>query len=231
MSQQRAGVLPWLVGLAMLGGLGGCHPAGKRPEPDTPLPDITPTSIDYTDNDAFDAVFESALVNQDPVIAVSTGRQMPDWGARLNAWIAAWNQGGKDRGRTARGQAGLPKVVIDGDSIREFRLLVSGLLDRIEEAAQAGSTWYADQRQRSRRIALLRPYNLRFHKDEAGTIQLIFFHGNYAPYYPRFVQKLMRSPSMPASEWSRVVECSACRAEPDSSPTLLTSRGKTGGRR
>src|SRR5205807_7926716 len=121
-------------------------------------------TLDYTDNDAFDALFEAALVNQDPGIVVRTQRQTPDWGARLNAWIAAWNQGG--RSRSARGQAALPRVVIDGDSIREFRLLVSGLLDRIEEAAQAGSAWYSDQRQRSRRIALLRPYNLRFHKGE-----------------------------------------------------------------
>jgi hypothetical protein len=196
--------------VAILAGAIGCRSLDVSRSDKAVLPDITPTAIEYVDSDAFDRLFEAALVNQDPVIAVNTGRETADWGARLNAWIAAWNRGGRSRSRTARGQA--PKVVIDGDSIREFRLLVEGLLGRIDELAETGSTWYRDSRERSRRVALLKPYNLRFHKAEDSTIQLIFFHEQYSAYYPRFVQKLMQSDTMPEGAWSRTVECSECQA-------------------
>jgi hypothetical protein len=146
---------------------------------------------------------------------------------RLNAWIAAWNRGGRARGRTARGQSPLPGV-INGDTIREFRLLVNGLLDRVEEAAEAGSGWYAEERQRSRRIALLRPYNLRFHLDDDGLIQLVFFHGSRATDYPRFIQQLTRSTTPPNEGWSRTVECSNCAPTGDAKEVegRLTGRGK-----
>ena len=94
--------------------------------------------------------------------------------------------------------------------MRELRLLINGLLDRAEEVAQTGSTWWADQRERSRRIALLKPYSLRFHMDDEGTIQLVFFHGHYAAYYPRFVQTLTETVGMESGEWSRCVDCSRC---------------------
>ena len=228
-----AGVAPWLlpcVGLALLAWMGGCRSldgVGSKSKKETP-PELTPTAIDYVDTDAFDGVFENALVNHDPVVLVRTGREAPDWGPRLNAWIAAWNRGGRGRGRgkAARGQmpAG-PQVVIDGDSIREFRLLVDGLIGRIEEAADAGSAWYRDQRERSRRVALLKPYNLRFHRGEDSTIQLIFFHERYAAYYPDFVQKLTDSESPPPQEWSRTVECSECRAQRRRREDQPVSRG------
>src|SRR5262249_9590811 len=154
----------------------------KEEAPDPP--EVTPTQLDYVDADGFDALFETALTNQDPVILIRTGRSQPDWDARLNAWIAAWNRGdnagrrAKARGSApeepaiVRGQAPLGKVPLDGESIRELRLLVTALLDRVEEAAQSGSSWWAEERMRSRRVALLRPYSLRFHMDEEGLIQL-----------------------------------------------------------
>jgi len=155
------------------------------------------------------------------VILVRTARSQPDWGARLNAWIAAWNRGDnagrrvKARGAApeepapvVRGQAPLGKVPLDGESIREFRLLVTAFLDRIEEAAQSGSSWWAEERMRSRRVALLRPYSLRFHMDEEGLIQLVFFHGNYASSYPRFIEQLTRGAC--EETWARGVECSCC---------------------
>jgi hypothetical protein len=184
------------------------------------MPDLTPTTLDYVDGDGFDALFEAALVSQDPVIVVRTGRTKPDWDGRLNAWVAAWNRSSARRpGRraeadvqtTVRGQSPLSPVPLDGDAIREFRLLVNGLLDRVEEAAGSGATWWAEERARSRRVALLKPYSLRFHMNEEGLIQLVFFHGNYAAYYPRHMQLLMKVKTMPDEEWSRCVECSHCR--------------------
>ena len=174
------------------------------------LPDITPTQIDYVDTDGFDAVLENAFVNQDPVIVVRTGRERPDWDGRLNAWIAAWNRGGSGRPRAVRGQAGLAKAALDKDTLHELRLLINSLLDRAEEVAQTGSTWWADQRERSRRIAVLKPYSLRFHMDDEGLIRLVFFHGQYATYYPRFMQTLTESHETQAEEWTRGVECSRC---------------------
>lgn len=219
--QGIAGGTPWLL-VAVLLGVGGCRTTNPIPDREAPLPDLAPTVIDYVDGDGFDSVFETALVNQDPAIRVRSGRQSADWGPRLNAWIAAWNRSGRGRSKTARGQA--PKVTIDGESIREFRLLVEGLLDRIEDAGQTGSSWYRDQRERSRRVALLKPYNLRFHKAEDGTIDLIFFHGSYSAYYPRFIQKLMGTEATPADEWARTVECSECVA-PLRREGRLTGRG------
>ena len=182
--------------------------SGKTDPP--AVPDITPTRIDFVDADGFDAVLENALVNQDPVIVVRTGRSQPDWGGRLNAWIAAWNRGGSGRPRAVRGQAGLAAAALDKDALRELRLLINSLLDRAEEVAQTGSTWWADQRERSRRIAVLKPYSLRFHMDDEGQIQLVFFHGNYASYYPRFVQTLTDTLVQESVEWTRGVDCSCC---------------------
>jgi hypothetical protein len=173
----------FLVAAALVVSTSCRHTTDSRPYREPPPSSVKPTTLEYTDADAFDALFESALVNQDAVIVIRTGREKPDWDGRLNAWIAAWNLGGKvaaggDRPKV-RGQAPLPKVV-DGDSIREFRLLVESLMDRVEVLARGGAAWWAEERVRSRRIALLRPYNLHFHLAEDQTIQLIFFNGRYA---------------------------------------------------
>src|SRR5207244_11058640 len=99
---------------------------------------IIPASIDYVDADGFDGLLESALVNQDPAIVIRTGRTKPDWGDRLNAWIAAWNMAGQTGG-TVRMQAPLvPQVVGDEGSIREFRLLVEGLMSRLSGPGRLG---------------------------------------------------------------------------------------------
>jgi hypothetical protein len=164
------------------------------------------------DTDAFDAVLEAALVNQDPVIVIQTRHERPDWGDRLNAWIAVWNRGGKGApGRTVRSQAPpLSPVVVDGDSIREFRLLIEGLMDRVEDRAKERSAWWAEERVRNRRVELLRPYNLRFHLGDDGLIQVILFHSRYAPYYREFVRGLAGEDT--GEEWARAYFCSRCRS-------------------
>jgi hypothetical protein len=205
-----------VLGLALLG-LASCRTPQAAPD-GAPTPDLQPTVLDYVDSDGFDALLETALINQDPVIVVRTGRGKPDWEGRLNAWVAAWNRGAAKPGRraagepepVARGQAPVPKVTVDGDSIREFRLLVAGLLDRVEDAASSHASWWAEERARSRRVSLLKPYSLRFHMGEDDLIQLVFFHGGYAGYYPRHMQLLMRTTDMADTKWSRSLECSQC---------------------
>jgi hypothetical protein len=228
-----AWAFPLMFGMTLLG-LASCKTAQPGPE-SASTPDIHPTLLDYVDGDGFDALFETALVNQDPVIIVRTGRQKPDWDGRLNAWIAAWNRSEHKAGRRAaadgepvvRGQAPVPKVTVDGESIREFRLLVSGLLDRIDDAAQSGAAWWAEERARSRRVSLLKPYSLRFHMGEDDLIQLVFFHGGYAGYYSRHMQLLMRSNDMAESKWSRSLECSGCPKKWDRDRIdRVTSRGE-----
>ncbi len=192
---------------------------------------ITPTRIDYVDSDAFDALLESALVNQDAAIIIQTPNQKPDWGDRLNAWIAAWNMAGRSAtGERFRMQAPLlPKVVVDGDSIREFRLLVESLMGGLEERARQGWAWLAEEKVRSRRVRLLKPYNLRFHRDENGFVQIILFNGRYAPYYQEFLRSLAAPET--GEEWERKYSCSECamRREESSQPRngmRLTSGGK-----
>jgi hypothetical protein len=211
-------VLPTLLPLALAAALAapGCRNSpDSRKEPDSQAetarpPAVRPTVLDYADSEAFDALFESALVNQDPAILVRTGFARPDWGGRLNAWIAAWNAGGKGQGRTVRGQAPLPGMGLNGETVREFRLLVNGLMDRVEELAKTTSAWWSEERVRSRRVALLRPYNLRFHRGEDGNILLIFFHGSHADHYAGFLQALTSAAVAP-DPWTRTVECSECR--------------------
>jgi hypothetical protein len=200
----------WLAAVVPLLVLVGCQLLRPAPEPlpREGMPELTPRYVDYIDTEAFDNQFEAHLIAKEPAIVIRTENTKPDWQGRLNAWVAAWNRGGT-RVRTVRGQAGLSPLKLDGDSIRELRGLVGDLLGRAEKAALAGGAWYANERERNKRIALLKPYSLRFHRDGDGPIQLIFFHGDYASYYPQFLRSLMKSPDMEEA-WARTVECSQC---------------------
>jgi hypothetical protein len=190
---------------------------------------VRTTDIDYVDTDGFDELFESALVNQDPVIVIHTGKTKPDWDGRLNAWIAAWNRGGPvTTPLTVRGQIPLPGVKLDEGTLREFRLLVGNLMDRVEELARDGTAWWAEERVRSRRVALLKPYDLRFHLGAEGDIDLVFFNGNYASYYPDFVQSLTgaTADADEPREWTRGFRCSRCKAAQDKAETEATLTGR-----
>jgi hypothetical protein len=193
------------AGAAMMFIVVGCRSIrdGESEQRD-PAPSMQPTVIDYVDTDAFDAVFESALLNKDPIIVVRTENEKPDWQGRLNAWIAAWNMGTKIEGRKVRGQ--IP-AQINAEFLREFRVLVFGLLDRAEDAAKGSSAWWQEDRTRARRVALLRRYNLRFHMNEDKKIHLIFFNGDYAERYAEYVKSIT---GVEEAGWSRTVQCSMC---------------------
>src|SRR5438105_8482385 len=211
----RAGVLCWLV-LTL-----GCMSRDLRPYRDMPPADVKTTRIDYVDADAFDAVIETALTNQDPVIVIQTPYERPEWGGRLNGWVAAWNLGGKvdveKEKRILRFQ--IPAVTVDKDSIREFRLLVSGFMERVEQLAKDTSAWWSEEKVRNRRIALLKPYNPRFNQDEDGNIQLIFFNGRYARYYNDFMTKVARAEAGEEQGWSRAFTCSRCKPKQNAATT------------
>ncbi|HWG46829.1 MAG TPA: hypothetical protein VN688_28965 [Gemmataceae bacterium] len=187
-----------------------------RPYHEPPPPDIKPTIIDYVESNAFDTLFESALTNQDPVIVIQTDTSRPDWGPRLNAWIAAWNRGGKvvdEARRKVRMQAplgALAPTAINGETVREFRLLIDDLMTRVEEAARRGSSWWSEERTQRGRIALLKPYSLRFHLDENQQIQLIFFNGRYSRYYTELMESMAVRVREEPDEWCRDVKCSCC---------------------
>jgi len=216
----------------LLSAVAGCREPAPRPAPQPPPENVKTTDVDYVNSDAFDALFESALVNQDPVIIVHTGRTKPDWDGRLNAWIAAWNRGGPvgPAPRSVRGQIPIPGVKVDEGTLREFRLLVGSLMDRVEDLARDGTEWWTEERTRSRRVALLRPYDLRFHLGENGNIDLVFFNGEYASFYPDFVQSLAGSEvdADEPREWTRMFRCSRCKTLKDNSPVdaTLTNRAK-----
>lgn len=190
-------------------------PKVTRPYKEQPPPSIQPTVLIYADSDAFDSLLESSLLNRDPAILIQTASQKPDWGPRLNAWIAAWNMGGpvvaKEPLAVMRMQAPLPSVVINGDSIHEFRLLIDDLMGRVNGLASNGSAWWKiDSVQRSR-VALLKPYNLRFHIDSAKNIQLILFNGQYPSQHRAFVHATANPDEEGYEEWARTYSCSRCR--------------------
>jgi hypothetical protein len=211
MTKRSLGRAAWVLAVCgACASAGSCKSGtGAAPPPEPAGAAIQPTVIEYVDADGFDRLFESALKNADPVILIQTETTKPDWDARLNAWIAAWNRGGKADGltRTARGQSPL---TINGESIRELRLLVDDLMGKVETLAEKGSAWWAEERTRSRRVALLRPYSLRFHQGEDRNIQLIFFHGAYAAQYRDFMARLSGDGEVPDG-WARTVECSRCK--------------------
>jgi hypothetical protein len=186
-----------------------CSTAPKARPTAEPPADFASTRIDYVDSDAFDELLESALVNHDPAIVIQTGHDKPDWGGRLNAWIAAWNRGGvMPAGGIFRTQAPLlPRV--DAATLREFRLLVDDLMGRIEEGVKEGSAWWAQEKVRNRRVELLKPYSLRFHMAEDGRIQIILFNGSYAHYHRQFTNSL--EPVEEEPEWRRGYTCSWCK--------------------
>ena len=200
-----------LASLALLPLVGSCSLTREARAPlPAPAAGVTPTTIDYVDADGFDLQLENALVNQDAAIVIRTTHTKPDWGDRLNAWIAAWNIAGRSAtGEKFRMQAPfVPKVVVDGDSIREFRLLIEGLMSRLDQRRQAGLAWLAEERMRNRRVQLLKPYNLRFHMDENGLIQIVLFNGRYADSYPAFVRSLAVEDD--GEGWERKYVCSLC---------------------
>lgn len=192
--------------------LAGCRSTRetRRPPVEAPPPppaNLPSTIIDYVDTDGFDVLFEASLVNGDAVISIRTPNEKPDWTGRLNVWIAAWNMGKNADARRFRGQ--IPVATIDADTLREFRLLVGAVIDRADDASKAGAMWFKEERIRSRRVELLKPYNLRFHINDDGMIHLIFFHGDYARHYPQFVTKLTECDD--EERWTRNLEFSRCR--------------------
>jgi hypothetical protein len=206
----RAGLL---LGLALWSVCGlGCGGRLTRPYQEPPPPGLDPTVIDYADTDAFDALLETALTNQDPAILIRTEYAKPEWEGRLNGWIAAWNAGASAGRRRVRLQAPLPNVTVDADSIRELRLLIDSLMGRVDELAKSGVAWWAEEKVKARRIALLKPYNLRFNLDDAGLIQVILFNGRYADYHREFVSRVAPAEVEDGDDWARVVRCSRCRS-------------------
>jgi hypothetical protein len=185
----------------------GCKTPPPPPNNSAQPAELTVTRLDYAETDAFDLLFETNLRIGQPVIVIHTGFDKPEWGSRLNAWIAAWNAGGKNAGVRGRGQVPAG-VVVNGDSIREFRLLIEDLMNRVEGSAQAGTKWWAERSMREHRISLLRPYNLRFHADADGRIQLIFFHGRYAAQYQNVVQAVVAPDPTEPDGWVRGYTCS-----------------------
>src|SRR5436305_13795849 len=109
---RRAGALRGLTLLLAL--CAGCNAAKQtRPYREPPPAGIKPTVIPYVDTDGFNELLESALTNQEPAIVIQTTNDKPNWDGRLNAWIAAWNMGGKVAPATGkvRAQAPFPSVV------------------------------------------------------------------------------------------------------------------------
>jgi hypothetical protein len=205
------------IGLALLFvaltlAFAGCDSVrqARRPPNNPPAPpaaNLPSTVIDYVDTDGFDVLFEASLVNGDAVIHVRTANEKPDWTGRLNGWIAAWNMGKAADVRRFRGQ--IPVATIDGETLREFRLLVGAVIDRADDASKAGAMWFKEERVRSRRVELLKPYNLRFHVNDDNKISLIFFHGDYARHYSQHVASLTERPE--ADPWRRGLEFSSCK--------------------
>jgi hypothetical protein len=198
-----------LTALSLLA-VAGCETLrqARKLAPTGPPAEFRNTEIDYVDSDAFDVVFESSLVKRDAAITIRTANERPDWTGRLNAWIAAWNMGKGADGRRVRGQ--FPFAGLDGDALREFRLLVNSVVDRADDAAKISVNWFREERIRSRRVELLKPYSLRFHMHTDGKIHIIFFHGDYAADYQRFLSTLTDCDD--SETWSRTtIGISRCK--------------------
>ena len=163
------------------------------PRPDKPAPAHEArkraTVVEYIDSEAFDGLLEAAINRQDSIIVVQTASTKPDWQGRLNAWIAAWNEGGrvqKNEGLLlsavqiakvsfAANASTVSVIELPPDTAKETRKLIQGEIDRIERLARDGVGWWKDEKKKSKRIDLLKPYLFIFEKDAANNYQIIFF--------------------------------------------------------
>jgi hypothetical protein len=187
-------VVTWRVivaGLLSLSLVGCGSNSPSRPDKPSPSEDDrkSATVIDYVDSDAFDGLLEAAINRQDSIIVVQTASTKPDWQGRLNAWIAAWNAGGKvqkDEGlwlknvrimseATAPNASKVVVVELPPDTAAEARKLVQGEIDRIERLAREGVDWWKDERTKAKRVESLRPYLFIFEKDANKQYQVIFY--------------------------------------------------------
>ncbi len=160
----------------------GCR-AGGRPYVAPPTAEAlhAATVIPYYDSEAFDAMLEAALTRQDPVIVIQTATSEPDWSGRLNAWIAAWNEGGpvQPPPQTKSKGIGLPRlgpksvIELPPNTAEEARLLIEGEIDRIERLARESVAWWRDEQKRKARAAMLKPYVLRVQRDPAQRLQVV----------------------------------------------------------
>ena len=91
------------------------------------------------------------------------------------------------------------------------RLLIDDLMKRVDDLALRGSSWWAEERTQRRRIALLKPYSLRFHLDEDKKIRLIFFNGEYSRHYREIMESIALRDPDEAEEWCRDMTCSGCK--------------------
>lgn len=200
----------------LLGVLACSTPNETRPYKEQPPPSIKPVVVAYTDTDGFDSLLESSLLNMEPAILIQTENEKPNWNGRLNAWIAAWNKGGvveaPERRPRVRMQSPIPSVVIDGNSIREFRLLIDDLMNRVDGLASEGSAWWKVDKVQRARVAMLKPYNLRFHIDAANHIQIILFNGQYPEEHRAFMQSIARPEDEESGQALRPFACSRCPA-------------------
>jgi hypothetical protein len=183
----RVGIIA--ASLALLLGCGRDN-SPRRPKP-APEGEArkNATVIEYLDTDAFDHLLEAALNRQDPIVVVQTAHSKPDWEGRLNAWIAAWNEGGKVEkednlflksvsilAKSATPNASKVVVIeLPPDTAKETRKLVQGEIDRIERVAREAVEWWRDEQKRAKRIALLKPYLFIFEKDVGQKYQIIFY--------------------------------------------------------
>jgi hypothetical protein len=146
------------------------------------------TVIEYEDSDAFDGLLEAAITRPDQVILVQTKNSSPDWQGRLNAWIAAWNEGGKVKKgdnlfyktvrilqRKKEPNTSEVSVKVPDNTATEIRSFVEGQMDRIERLGRETVDWWKDNRKKTHRVELLKPYQFIFEKGSDGYYQIIFY--------------------------------------------------------
>ena len=101
-------------------------------------------------------------------------------------------------------------MVVDGDSIREFRLLVNSLMNRVDDVARQARTGLSRNApfRGAWRCSSLTICNSSW--TSRARSNLVFFHGDYARYYPGFMRKLKHTDEEIES-WSRTFDCAQCK--------------------
>lgn len=152
--QFRASVCWYVVLLVLI----GCGTPQRTYQPPPP-PNYPDREIPFEDSNAFDSLLETLLINQTPVIRIVLDTTTPDWPDRLVVWLRAYRDGGQVAAPTGKGGlSSLLWLAANATSSTEAREALEATFDRLEETTTAVATWWSNERERQRRIELLRAY-------------------------------------------------------------------------
>ncbi|MFO0880755.1 MAG: hypothetical protein U0840_25770 [Gemmataceae bacterium] len=159
----------------------GCGTPQRAYQPPPP-PNFTAREIPFDDSPAFDSLLDTLLTNHTPVIRIVLDTTTPDWPDRLVVWLRAYRDGGQVQAPTGKGGlTSLLWLAANATSATEAREALEATFHRLEQTSTVLATWWDNERERQRRIDLLRPYIIDIERSPShgNRFVLMLYNGHY----------------------------------------------------